>query len=158
MQTHTQVVAFWQPWARKVSFHCPACDRKLSSKNPVLPKDSTCPKCAHHYTITNATYPIWNVLGFVLLTLWMSMLIIPRFFVFSILAMLIAPAIFTNSKRRFKLPTPSYLIGSLVAAGWIVTVPCGILMHLADKKVEEYQKELQRKQIHESIQRIPKRY
>jgi hypothetical protein len=156
--TDAQVIASWHPWEKKVSFYCPACDKKLSSKNPVLPKDSTCPKCSQNYTITHATYPLWKVVGFGLLTLFMSVLNIPRFIVFVILAMVVTPFLFTGSKRRFKLPTLPYLVGTLVAAGWIVTVPCGILLHLADKKVQEYQKELQRKQFHESIQRIPERY
>jgi len=155
---NTQIHACWHPWEKKISFHCPACDRKLSSKNPLLPMDSTCPKCAHSCTITNATYPIWKVVGFVLLTLFMSVLNIPRFIVFVILAMLVTPFLFTGSKRRFKLPALPYLVGTLVAAGWIVTVPCGLLLVAADKKVEEYQKEQQRKQIQENIQRIPRQY
>jgi hypothetical protein len=155
---NTPIVACWHPWQKKISFYCPSCDRKLSSKNPLLPIDSTCPKCAHSCTITNATYPIWNVVGFVLLTFVMSAPSIPRFFAFVIFAMLVTPYLFTSSKRRFKLPTLPYLVGTLVAAGWIVTVPCGILMFLVDKKVEEYQKKLQRNQIHENIQRLPEQY
>jgi hypothetical protein len=155
---NSQIAASWHPWEKKVTFHCPSCDGKISSKNPILPKDSSCPKCQQDYTITHATYPIWKVVGFGILTLFMSVLNIPRFIIFVILAMVVTPFIFTGSKRRFKLPTLPYLVGTLVAAGWIVTVPCGILLHLADKKVEESQKELQRKQIHESIQSIPKRY
>jgi hypothetical protein len=88
----------------------------------------------------------------------MSVLNIPRFIVFVILAMLVTPFLFTGSKRRFKLPALPYLVGTLVAAGWIVTVPCGLLLVAADKKVEEYQKEQQRKQIQENIQRIPRQY
>jgi hypothetical protein len=88
----------------------------------------------------------------------MSVLNIPRFIGFVILAMLVTLFLFTDSKRRFKLPALSYLVGTLVAAGWMVTVPCGILLFLVDEKVKEHQKVLQRKQIQENIQRLPRQY
>ena len=155
---NTHIVACWHPWDKRISFYCPACDKKLSLKNPLLPIASACPKCGHNCTITNATYPIWHVVGFGFLTLFMSVLNIPRFIGFVILAMIVTLFLFTDSKRRFKLPALSYLVGTLVAAGWMVTVPCGILLFLADEKVKEYKKELQRKQIQENIQRLPRQY
>jgi hypothetical protein len=133
-----QIVATWHPWMKKVVFHCPTCDRRLSSKDPLLPKDSQCPKCKQSYTISHATYPISKLMGFLLLAFCFSTLpntpypdivsVLATFVVLVTFSLLISYFLFTNSKRRFKVPTLYYVAGSLGASGWITAYLIAMLL------------------------------
>ncbi len=142
---NNEIVATWHPWQKKTSFYCPSCDTKLSSKDPLLPKKSSCPKCHQVYLMHHASYPVSKITGFVLLALLMSWFNVGRFIVLIFFAFCIAPALFRNSKRRLKIPTLPYLIGSVAAAGWIVAVVCGFLWFVAYQQGKIYQREIQRK-------------
>lgn len=163
-----QIAATWQPWNKKVIFYCPKCDRKLSSKNPLLPKDSQCPKCLQNYTISHANYPISKLMGFLLLAFWFSTVpnapyhdivsVLATFIVLVALSLLVSYFLFTSSKRRFKVPTPYYIAGSLGAAGWVTAFLITMLLKFTSEIGAQENKRLREIQFQENLQRIPERY
>jgi hypothetical protein len=121
----------WIPMQKKVSFFCPACDRKLGSVDPLIPYESSCPKCNEEFAIKSAVYPMTKFLGFLLVLILISGVSLPFMTVAFVLCAIICPLIYANSKRRFKIDNLSYLTGSIASTGWILALVLRVLLEVS---------------------------
>jgi len=147
----------WEPWTQKIHFHCPFCDKKMATTDPLLPLSASCLQCHQELYLEKANYPIWKISGFILLVLVCSRFDFGRIIVITIISMAICLPIFKNSKRRLKLKPLQFIAGSLTSTGWIPALILGVLYFTVDAKVkkiiEEDRIKAQKEMFREYIER-----
>lgn len=117
----------WRPWAGKIIFSCPSCQKKLSIKNEHLPTTQACPRCAKYFHLKGCYYPTWKALGTLLFLFVMSAgsahhesEMFAMFILLLAFSVPISCLAFLANRKRFNITGGHYAVGSFAAAGWLV--------------------------------------